>query len=741
MGPTEAAAPGAQPGERYRFAGIVVDAAAHTLTRDGQPQALEPKAFAVLLTLLRHAGELVARDQLLDAVWGHRHVTPGVLTRAIAQLRTALDDDSQHPRYIQTQHALGYRFIGSLEAPLPPPAPVQDGAAITATEVAATAAVVLPPIDALPIAGPVAALPRWRRRGWLPWSIVALLGCGLLAVWAWQRWPVPAAQAPVRGSIAVMPFASLSSDPSDRYFAEGLAVEMHDALAGVAGLKVAAQPPLAGDAPNRPRDARAIGQLLGVATVLDASVRREGERVRISARLADTHDGFTLWSGSYDRQAADVFALQSEIADEVVRELIGHLPGARQALSRRLTPTRDLAAYDAYLKGLHALEQASGGNGGYEQAIVHFRQALVSDRGFARAQAGICRAEIARLESTRDTPAFQRAQTACQRAQQMDPGLREVSLAMGEYHRVRGEAKQALARFGEALQDSALRPDAYAGMARTLGQQGRAPEALRYFQQALALRPGDATLYRQLGHHYYQAGELEQAIAAFQQATTLNPADAQLWSSLGGLYLLKGDRVQAGRAFSLSLSIKPNAEALLNLGVMKYEAGEYEHAEDMFRRADALRPDDYMIWGNIGDALSADPANAARARQPYQRAVELARGYLQASPNDAYALALLAWYQANLGQTREARRLLAASEALRGQPGQIAFQSAQTLALLGDVDAARQRLARARAAGYSDAQIGTSPVLRPLLTPAGDTSNRGHSDTRQPAPRVPETGD
>ncbi|MGB5938233.1 MAG: winged helix-turn-helix domain-containing protein, partial [Rhodanobacter sp.] len=101
----------------YRFGDIVVDPAAHALLRAGVPQPVEPKAFAVLLALLQRPGELIGRDDLLDQVWGHRHVTPGVLTRVIAQLRHALDEDPQHPRYIQTRHALGYCFIGQLEDP------------------------------------------------------------------------------------------------------------------------------------------------------------------------------------------------------------------------------------------------------------------------------------------------------------------------------------------------------------------------------------------------------------------------------------------------------------------------------------------------------------------------------------------------------------------------------------------------------------------------------------------------
>lgn len=136
MGAVEDPADTGQAVERYRFDGIVVDALAHTLSRDGQYQSLEPKAFAVLLMLLRHADELLVRDQLLDAVWGHRHVTPGVLTRAIAQLRSVLDDHSHEPRYIQTQHGLGYRFIGKL---LPPEATVSSASVVEPITTSTTA--------------------------------------------------------------------------------------------------------------------------------------------------------------------------------------------------------------------------------------------------------------------------------------------------------------------------------------------------------------------------------------------------------------------------------------------------------------------------------------------------------------------------------------------------------------------------------------------------------------------------
>lgn len=709
----------------YRFDGIVVDAAAHTLTRDGQPQAIEPKAFAVLLVLLRHADELVGRDQLLDSVWGHRHVTPGVLTRAIAQLRAALDDHPHEPRFIQTQHALGYRFIGELQrepVPGPPPEPLPAPLLVPGPEPALATSE--PPDAGVPTtttapspdreAGAAAARPRSRRRFgarrvWLAAVVVLAIAVGALA-WFDRRARPP---APTEASIAVLPFTNLSDNRDDRYFAEGLAEEMHNALAGVPGLKVAAVGGgTAGGQASHP-DVVALGRRLGVATVLDASVRREGNRLRVNARLSDTATGFTLWSESYDREANDVFAVQSEIASHVVRALPGVLPADHRAL-QRLWPTRDLSAYEAYLKGQQQLLDHPG-DGYVDKAIGFFGEALAADAGFARAQAGICRAEIIRFEDARDTPAFERAQDACTRAARMDPELREVSLALGEMHRVRGDYAQANEHYALALDDLALRPAAYVGLARVQSEQGNDELALEYFERARRLRPGDALLYRELGYHQYLNGDLDAAIESFRTAGTLKPDDASLWSSLGGLYLVDGDDARAAEAFQRSLAIKPGYAALSNLGTLRYAQGAYADAARLYRRAAELDPTDFRIWGNIGDALAARPETAAQALQPYRHAAQLARDYLAIKAEDAQAQALLAFYLARLGDAGAAREHLAKAEALATERGEVAFFNAQSLALLGDAAGARKRLAAAREAGIPAQRIQSAPVLQRLV--------------------------
>ncbi|GHE25038.1 tetratricopeptide repeat protein [Vulcaniibacterium thermophilum] len=688
---------------RYRFDGFVVDVAAHTLTRDGVAVTVEPKAFAVLAVLLVRAGELVGRDELLDAVWGHRHVTPGVLTRVIAQLRHALGDDAHHPRYIQTQHALGYRFVGTLQTEQPARA-----AAPIATRAAEPVAVADGPSASVP-----AALPSPRRRGGEPparmrprarrsvrLAALVLALPALLLVWNARQPPATPTVAP---SVAVLPFTPIGRDEADRYFAEGLAAEMHDALAGVPGLKVAAWlPATAGRA-----DPRALGQRLGVAAVLDASVQREGQRVRIRARLTDTATGFTLWSRRYDRELGDVFATQSEIAREVASALVGVLPDAGEGLRRRLAPTRDVAAFDAYLRGLHAL--ASGGD--RPAAGVYFRRALAQDAGFARAQAGLCRVEAWRFETQRNAAAFDGARLACRTAENMDPGIPDVQLALGDLYRVRGDLDRAAEQYRRIVEDPAQRASALVGLAKVEAARGRPDAALALFRQALRASPSDARIHAEMGYRLYLANRLDEAVAALKRATELRPDSAEHWGLLGALLLTAGSNEAAMRALERAAAIEPDAGVLSNLGTLKYQGGDYAGAAALYRRAARLSPGNHQLLGNLGDALLADPATAAQARDAFREAAELAQRYVELKPEDAKALAALGWYRANLGQREAAVALARRAEALGGEPAEVAFYNAETFALLGDRDAARARLQAARAAGLAETRLTTHPLF------------------------------
>ena len=677
---------------RYRFDAIEVDAAAHTLVREGQAQALEPKAFAVLLALLGRPGELLGRDELLDQVWGHRHVTPGVLTRAIAQLRAALDDDPQHPRYIQTQHALGYRFIGTLEQAGPE---------------AATPGLAPEPV-ASPADRPIHAAPAHAHASvWRMSWLLALLAAIALGVAWWQGRQTPAAAS--EASIAVLPFTVLSDAREDRYYAEGLSMEMVNALAGLPGLKVAAWRPA--EAIDRATDVQTQGRLLGVATVLDASLRRDGQRLRINARLSDTRSGYTLWSHSYDVEADAVFDTQADIAESVAQALVQTLPEDRQSLRRRLAPTRNVMAFDAYLRGVAELLRASDERG-RKQAAGHFRKALEADAGFARAQASLCRMAVWDFESNHNTAAFEDARLACLRARNMDQTLAEVSLALGDLYRVQGEQEQALRHYQAVIDDPALRWQGLVGRAQVYVDQGQEELAMRDFRQALRSSPGNAQVLAELGYQQYRLGHYRDAIDSYRKVVALRPDESVYWATFGGLLQMVGEDDAAEVAFRRSLALEPNESSLNNLGVILYRKGDYHGAAGLYRRAADLNPNDFYYLGNLGDALEAEPATAAQARQAYADAAELAQRFVDAKPDDARALAVLGWYRAQLGQRDASLHLLRQADALGREPGEVAILKAQALAVLGLHEQARAALQAARAAGVPQSRIASHAVFR-----------------------------
>lgn len=687
-----------------RFGEIEVDPAAHGVSRAGVPLQLEPKAFAVLLALLERPGELVPRDELLDRVWGHRHVTPGVLTRAIAQLRAVLGDDPHHPRYIQTRHALGYAFIGQLE-----PVPAVEAASAEGPGPEPTDP------DAAPLAQAAAPEqpPSGRRARGLAATVVIALAAALL--WSTGRSPT---MRPAEASVAVLPFTSLGSDRDQDFFAEGLAVEMHDALAGVEGLKVAARIPPSAAAGLDP-DVRTLGRVLGVATVLDASVRRDGDRIRINARLSDCSTGFTLWSRSYDRRLGDVFQTQTEIAEEVVQSLLGAIPGRREALAGRLAPTRSAAAFDAYLRGLQQLRLVAAGGGGVDTAVQWFDRALEQDSGFFRAQAGICRSELVGFNAQRNAAAFERARTACTLAEEMAPGSSEVDLALGDLHRASGEHAQAMARYARARMDPARAPAALAGMAQLHAARGEHDQAAAYFQQALELSPGNATIHGFLGLEHYRAGSLEEAIEAFKRSVELRPGDAALWSSLGGVYLAAGRNREAATAFERSLVIQPTAAVLSNYAELKLQQQDYPAAVTLLRRALELESGQPLIWGNLGDALLADPATAAQARDAYAQAARRAGEYLEINPDDPTMIAARAWYLVNLGEHRQALALVQRSAGLDTGRAEVGMFNARTMAAAGDRAAALRWIQVARDSGVPESRIRTEPHLADILESSG----------------------
>lgn len=292
------------------FDDVVIDFAGRRLWRAGREQALEPKAFAVLALLAGSPGRVFARDDILDAVWGHRHVTQSVLNRVMSLLRQALGEDAQQPRLLHTVYGVGYRFDlpAPVAAPLPAPAPAK------------------------------------ARAAWLAAAgVVALLVVAALALP--RKGESPA--VPARPSLAVLPFADLSRARDQAYLADGLAEEILDQLAQAPELRVVGRTSSFSFRGGN-GDLRDIGRKLGVEYLLGGSVRRDAGRLRVTAQLVRADDGTRLWSKTYARELRDVFAIQEGISRDVALALSVKLDVAR--FSRAQGGTTHVDAYERYLR-------------------------------------------------------------------------------------------------------------------------------------------------------------------------------------------------------------------------------------------------------------------------------------------------------------------------------------------------------------------------------------------------------
>ena len=293
----------------------------------------------------------------------------------------------------------------------------------------------------------------------------------------------------------------------------------------------------------------------------------------------------------------------------------------------------------------------------------------------------------------------------------MDPGIPDVQLALGDLYRVRGDLDRAAEQYRRIVDDPAQRASALVGLAKVEAARGRPDAALALFRQALRASPSDARIHAEMGYRLYLANRLDEAVAALKRATELRPDSAEHWGLLGALLLTAGSNEAAMRALERAAAIEPDAGVLSNLGTLKYQGGDYAGAAALYRRAARLSPDNHQLLGNLGDALLADPATAAQARDAFREAAELAQRYVELKPEDAKALAALGWYRANLGQREAAVALARRAEALGGEPAEVAFYNAETFALLGDRDAARARLQAARAAGLAETRLTTHPLF------------------------------
>jgi TolB-like protein/DNA-binding winged helix-turn-helix (wHTH) protein/Flp pilus assembly protein TadD len=527
---------------RVRFGVFEIDFVSGELRKRGMKIKLHDQPFKVLAMLVERPGEVITREEFREELWPADTFVDWDLglNSAVMKLRAALGDSAESPRFVETLPRRGYRWIAPVE-PIGAPhdedqrGPSREDSPDAVSAGPETAQVALPEradlLDAEPVpsetvlsAGPAEEPARRGVSGWLRTAllatVLAAIGFGL-----W-RWLGPAGEGGLpqpRYVIAVLPLKNLSSEPEGDYFSDGLTDELISDLSVIDGLQVKSQTSSFAFR-DKPLDIRTVGSQLGANLILEGSVLRAGERLRVNVQLVRASDDYPLWSGRYERELKDIFAVQDEISLSIVNELRLNLGQGRRRYNT------DLETYDLYLKALASKNQNPGGDKvNIAASIPLFEAVIARDPNFAPAYAGIADAYAYLSTSPRGfspEEAYAKMRPACERALALDPLLAEAYACMGLLNSRDSKWSQAESDFRKTFQlnPSLSRPHSDYAMT-VLYPMGKLTEAERQVRMAIQLDPLSAPLNNALNMILLSERKYDEVLANCRPILAANPDD------------------------------------------------------------------------------------------------------------------------------------------------------------------------------------------------------------------------
>ncbi len=511
------------------------------LWRGQERVAIPPKPYDMLRYLVENLDRLVTQDELLEKLWPETYVNPELIRKYILDIRKILGDRPDKPEFIETVTKRGYRFI----------APVVDESAAEPRDLnrsqttAEHAAEEIGKHEATPSERERSPVKRslWKFVIMPVLAIVAAVGIGREFRRARNGPNVPPSN---NTSIAVLPFADMSPGKDQEYFSDGLSEQLIHELAKVSGLKVVGRSS-SFQFKGKNEDLREVGRKLGVANVLEGSVRREGNHVRITAELIKADDGFQLWSQAYDREINDIFAVQDEIARAATEALQPKLlVGNGRPLASTLRSANP-EAYQAYLQANYFLGRGQSKED-LGKALTYTDKVIELDKTYAPAWAlrASVQNKMAEVGLIDVTEGFRRARNDAERAIALDPNSASGYLALARtqiFYDWDWDAANTSLTKAAALEPG--NADVFRLRSYVFRELGSLDQAVKLYEQAVALDPLRTDFRSGLGYLLYVAGRYDKAEAELQKALELNPQAPRVHFSLGKVFIAEGKLQQA----------------------------------------------------------------------------------------------------------------------------------------------------------------------------------------------------
>jgi TolB-like protein/DNA-binding winged helix-turn-helix (wHTH) protein/Tfp pilus assembly protein PilF len=616
----------------------IVNPSLDSISKGTETQKLEPRTMRLLLCLADSAGEVVSVDRLLNEVWTGVVVGSASVYQAVSQLRKLLGDVDAEPTYIATVPRKGYRLIAPVKR-------LERSRGITAPIEIAHPEETPSAVDVTP--------PRARKRLLLPLALGAALVVALILISVvWKKSATVKVTAAAANSIVVLPFVDMTADKSDQSFCDGLTEELSSWLAQIPTLRVVARTS-AFAFRGQAEDVRQIGKALDINHILEGSMRRSGDHMRITVQLIDAQTGFHLWSENFDRPVADAIKIQEDISRAVAQSLKVRMTSEseRRMLARL---TSDPQAYQLYLLGRHFSQQITVES--QERAIELYQQVIAADPNFAPAYTQLA---YARLNQGyfRDTPI---ADVASQIEPIIDTALR-LDDRMSSAYGVRGALRAAQLRTKEALSDLKL---------------------------AISLNPSDMGALAEIGRIQLFSGEPRDALKSYDQAAALDPLNSQLQEQrctvLDDLALYEAATAACDRARVLDPGLASPADRFTWLAASR---GRVDEALRWNSKAIKDAPDEFeYYWTRANLLLSVGLGESARV------AVEQGRAATKSDDSANVAIVRVIFCQKGTGALRD---YLRSAKLEQSSHAFALFEAAYARLLLGEAAEAKELIARA----------------------------------------------
>jgi TolB-like protein/DNA-binding winged helix-turn-helix (wHTH) protein/Flp pilus assembly protein TadD len=504
-------------GERLRFGVFELDLRAGELRKHGLRVRLQEQPFQVLAMLLEHSGEVVTREELQKKLWPADTFVDfdHGLNKAINKIRDALGDSAESPRFVETVARRGYRFLAEVK--------VSDAAPVRSPELATQADPATKLQERPDLLGQRAALTRLPPSvAWKISAFVLLLLIASFVTWKVHSWNRP---SPAIRSLAVLPFESLSSDASQDYFADGMTDELISDLGQISALRVISRTSVMVYKRAR-KPLPQIARELNVEAVVEGTVLRSGDHVRITAQLIDASADKHLWSRSYEGELRDTLALQSEVARAIADQIRINLNPQEQAALKSVRAVNP-EAYESYLKGRYFWNKRTAE--GLKVAVTYFNQAIEDDPKYAQAYSGLSDSYslLGDWQYAVMTPkeALPKAKAAAIKALELDSAL------------------------GEAHNSLAFCLDAFDWDLESAGKE---------FRRAIELNPGYATAHHWYAWHLSLLGQYNEAIIEMKKAENLDPLSLIINADLAELLNIAHSYDESIRQSRKTIEMDPN---------------------------------------------------------------------------------------------------------------------------------------------------------------------------------------